>query len=308
MIGDRPAREEAGGSELSETDVVDAHLHLWQLGPGRYGWLTPELGVLHATITPEHAHEQLSSAGIRRAVLVQADDDHADTDDMLAVAAAHPWVAGVVGWVPLEDPGAAARRLDEIGPGLVGVRQLIHDDPRSGLLSHRAVRETVSEVARRGLALDIPDAWPRDMPDVAVLAHDHPDLRIVLDHLGKPPSRAQEFDRWRDGLADVSAAPSAVAKISGLDHLPADLRTRAWESALELFGPSRLMWGSDWPMTLTAAGYRGSIRDAEALARRLDADAVAQVFAGTAQRTYRLERSRIDRHHGSQSRTPEEDR
>jgi L-fuconolactonase len=270
---------------------VDAHLHVWDLDRGAYAWIPPA-GPLHRTFTPDAARTQLAGCGVRRAVLVQAEDTVGDTERMLE-AAAQPWVAGVVGWVPLEDPVAAEALLDRwTGTALCGVRSLVHDDPRAGVYALPAVRRTLALVAARGLPLDVPDAWPRDLPDVAVLARELPDLRVVVDHLGKPPPPGPDRDRWRTVLAEVARCPAAVAKVSGL-QVPGEPFTiegvrPLWECALELFGPARLLWGSDWPMTEQAAGYAGTWAVLAELVAELSPDEQARVLGGTAVDVYGL--------------------
>jgi L-fuconolactonase len=274
--------------------VVDAHLHLWDLRRSAYEWITPELGPLHTTFTAERAHAELRGAGVGRAVLVQAEDSEADTEFMLEVATANSWVAGVVGWLKLDDPAAAERQLDRWSaePTFVGVRHLVHDDPRDDFLALPAVRTSLRLLAARGLPFDVPDAWPRHLAATAELAAALPGLTVVLDHLGKPPHGQPEFAEWRSVLADVAAHPNTVAKVSGLQvrgmPFTADVLRPAWDAALELFGPHRLIWGSDWPMTLLAAGYAGTWDVLSALVGELTADEQQKVLAGTACRVYRL--------------------
>jgi L-fuconolactonase len=273
--------------------MIDAHLHVWEPSRGGYRWITPELGPLHADIPPDRAAGELAALGVDAAVLVQADDTVEDTGYLLEVARARPWVAGVVGWVRLDYPRCAAEHLRRF-PGLCGVRHLVHDDPRDGFLALPAVRESLRLVAARGLPLDVPDAWPRHLGATAALAAALPELVVVLDHLGKPPHGRPDFTRWRAGFAEVAALPNTVAKVSGL-QVPgtpttvAGLRP-AWEAALELFGPARLMWGSDWPMTLRTEGYRGTWEVLGALVGELSADERADLLGGTATRVYRLGR------------------
>ena len=124
---------------------VDAHLHLWDPALGVYDWITPELGPLNRAFTADEAQKVLADNGIDAAVLVQAADSTADTDAMLLASADHPWVAGVVGWLDLEDDAGAAETLDRWGvdPVLSGVRQLVHDDPRADLLERPEVLRTL---------------------------------------------------------------------------------------------------------------------------------------------------------------------
>lgn len=275
--------------------TVDAHLHLWDRSRSGYGWLTPAHGPLHTDITAARARAELDACGVARAVLVQADDTEADTEFLVETARAHPWVAGVVGWVPLDDPAVAAARLDRLltGGAVCGIRHLVHDDPRDGFLELPAVRRSLRLLADAGLAFDVPDAWPRHLAGTAALAADLPGLTVVVDHLGKPPPPGPQRAAWRAVLADVAARPNTVAKLSGLQvpgrpTTPDGLRP-LWETALELFGPHRLMWGGDWPMTLLADGYAATWRASTALAGELTPDERAQLLERTARRVYRLE-------------------
>jgi L-fuconolactonase len=271
---------------------VDAHLHLWDLSAGGYAWLTPDLGPLHRSFTPEQARTELDACGIASAVLVQAEDSARDTAAMLAIADAHPWVVGVVGWVDLEQPERAEQQLDrwQQHPAFCGVRTLVHDDPRDGVLAMPAVRQTLTVLAERALPFDVPDAWPRHLSDVADLAAALPDLRIVVDHLAKPPVDREQWDDWRRTLAAVAAHPGTTAKVSGLQvpgHPFDTTHVRpAWETALALFGPARLMWGSDWPMTELSAGYAGTWQVLSGLVAELSADEQAALLGGTAEQVY----------------------
>lgn len=278
---------------------VDSHLHLWDLSGGGYRWVTPDLGALHATFAPEDAAAVLQDGGMDAAVLVQADDTLADTQAMLDVASAHPWVAGVVGWVDLEHPDRAEQQLQrwQSHPVFCGVRHLVHTDPRADLLDRPGVRRSMALLAGRGLPLDVPDAWPRHLRQVRDLVAGVPGLRVVVDHLGKPPAYPAELGPWRAQLAEVAALPGTVAKVSGLQHLHrgrswddgAEGSVRpVWDTALELFGPDRLMYGGDWPMTEPAGGDEPARAIAERLVGELAPDERARVWAGTATEVYGL--------------------
>ncbi len=274
---------------------VDAHLHLWDLGRSAYSWITPELGPLHTTITAERARAELDACGIDRAVLVQAEDSDADTTFLLEVADAHDWVAGVVGWVRLDDPATSEEQLDRWSahPAFRGVRHLVHDDPRDDFLALSAVRASLRVLAGAGVPFDVPDAWPRHLAAVADLAAALPELTVVVDHLGKPPADPAALAAWRRVLAAVAARPNTVAKVSGLQvpgrPFTVEALRPAWEAALELFGPGRLLWGSDWPMTLLAAGYGGTWRVMSSLIGELVPAEQEQLLSATATRVYGLE-------------------
>jgi L-fuconolactonase len=276
------------------TDVVDTHLHVWDLGSGGYGWV-PSGTELHRSFLPDEALGELARAGIGSAVLVQADDTLADTAFMLDAAGSHDALAGVVGWVRLDTPPEARARLEEhlSHPAFRGVRHLVHDDPRDDFLALPGVRESLRAVAGHGLAFDVPDAWPRHLDAVAALARDLPELTVVVDHLGKPPRGTTGMAAWERSLRAVAAAsPRAVAKVSGLQvpgrpFTEAELRP-VLEVALDAFGADRLMYGGDWPMTVPQGGYLPHWEVVSRLVAELTPDEQAALLSGTARRVYRL--------------------
>ncbi|OQO89419.1 hydrolase [Saccharomonospora piscinae] len=273
--------------------VVDAHLHVWDLSVSSYSWIPPG-SHLHTTVTAERARAELTEAGIGSALLVQAEDSDRDTDFLLSQAAAHPWLAGVVGWVRLDEPRQARERLEELGAhtALRGVRHLVHDDPRADFLAMPRVRTSLAALAEHGLPFDVPDAWPRHLAATVELADALPRLRIVLDHLGKPPDDPAEFTQWHAVVTELARRPNTVAKVSGL-HAPGRPVTTealrpAWEAALDAFGPDRLLYGGDWPMTLPHGGYQPMWRATAQLVAELSPGEQTAVLGGTARAVYRL--------------------
>lgn len=281
--------------------MIDSHLHLWTVdsfvtgGVRPYGWLGPQHGALYRSFGGDEARETLEAAGVRGAVLVQADDTLADTEAMLAVAAQNPWVLGVVGWVRLDAPDEAAEQLHRFTaqPVFRGVRHLVHDDPRSDVLDLPQVRESLALVARRGLTFDVPDAFPRHLGSAVRLAREMPELTVVLDHLGKPPlADPQLMDSWRADFSALGREPNSVAKLSGL-HLPgteytADALRPLFEAALEAFGPERLMIGGDWPVSTLGAPYGRTLDVLLELVSSLSPSEQDAVLEETAIRTYGL--------------------
>ena len=281
--------------------MIDSHLHLWTLdtfvtgGVRHYPWLGPKHGALFRTYGEDEARQTLDAAGVRGAVLVQADDSVADTESMLAVAARNPWVFGVVGWVRLDAPAEAAEQLYRFTAQAVfkGVRHLLHDDPRRDFLDLPKVRESLAMVAQQGLTLDIPDAFPRHLGSAVRLAREMPELTVVLDHLGKPPlADPRLMDEWRADFTAFGQEPNTVAKLSGL-HLPgveytADALRSLFESALEVFGPERLMIGCDWPVSTVGAPYGRTLDVLLELVSTLSPSEQDLVLEETAIRTYGL--------------------
>ncbi|AJT43109.1 amidohydrolase family protein [Psychromicrobium lacuslunae] len=277
---------------------LDAHLHLWRLAPGAYPWLRP--GPLYRDFDAVDARAVLGEAGVNKAILVQADDTTADTDQMLAAAEEVDWIIGVVGWLPLDEPVVAEQQLAQWREhkAFCGVRHLIHDDPRDGFLGLAAVQSSLRLLAQAELSFDLADAWPRHLSAAVELADAIPELTLVLDHLGKPPAAAlresagssEEFYQWRREIENFARRPQTFAKLSGLrlagnEFSVANVRT-VWEVALEAFGPQRLMFGGDWPFS-TLGNYAQTTEVLAELIAELSVDEQQAIWAGTARRAYR---------------------
>ena len=201
-------------------------------------------------------------------VLVQAADRDEDTEAMLAEAAVNPPVLGVVGYVPLEQPERAAARLSELqqSDAFVGVRNLIHDQPDPDWLLRPDVAEGLALLERGGIPFDLVAVLPRHLEHVGYLSERFPALTVVIDHLAKPPIGTDRRQPWRDLMAPGRRNPRVVAKLSGLyRHGPGPAAgvddVRPWISdAIELFGPERLLVGSDWPVAEVEGGYAARAR------------------------------------------------
>jgi L-fuconolactonase len=197
--------------------------------------------------------------------------------------------------VNLEHPAEAEAALDvwQRHPAFVGVRHLVHDDPRDDFLRLAGVRDSLRLLASRGLAFDVPNAWPRHLGDVADLARDIPELTVVIDHLAKPPRGTDAYPEWERQLRLVAELPNTVAKFSGLgsDSAPftPDALREVWDVALDAFGPSRLMYGGDWPMTVLAGGYQQTWAVQNALIGALSPHEQASIVSETATATYSLD-------------------
>ena len=283
--------------------IIDAHQHVWDLDRAAYPWLGPQHGPIFRTVTEDELLPQLRACGVDGVVLVQAADDDADTALMLDTAAAHPEVVAVVGHLPLEDPDATAAGLPAraADPLVVGIRNLVHDRPDADFLLRPAVRESLGLIAGAGLAFDVVGVLPRHLEHVPVLAAEHPGLRLVVDHLAAPPlgGPAADLARWRTLLARAAQAPNVFAKLSGLypggglTDRPVDVLRPVVEHAVEVFGPERLMYGGDWPVSVLAGGYTAVWESVHPLVAELGTDGAAAVLGGTAARVYRIDPARL---------------
>jgi L-fuconolactonase len=277
---------------------IDAHHHVWDLAVRDQPW-TANLPTLRRAFTIDDLRPHLVAHSIAGTVVVQTITVPDETPELLALVATEPVLAGVVGWVDLTAPSVAddLARLRELpgGHALVGIRHQVQEEPDLRWLCRPDVRRGLAAVAAAELAYDVlitADQLPAAVDTVRSL----PELRFVLDHAGKPRINAGELDPWREHIAALGDCPNATVKLSGLvteaDHADwtvADLRPYA-DALLQSFGPARLMYGSDWPVCLLAASYGDVLAAAEQLTTALSPSERADVFGGTAARTYRLDR------------------
>jgi L-fuconolactonase len=273
--------------------AIDAHHHLWDLETGLYAWPTSAEAPIYRTFTADDLAPELGPAGIAGTVIVQATDSLADTDAMIRAAERHPWIAGVVGWVPLADRGAAERALWPRRERIRGIRHLIHWERDPDWLLRSEVQPGLDLLAREGLPFDVVAVFPNHLPLIPRVATAHPDLVLVIDHLAKPPFRADGWDEWVSALRRAAQQPRVFAKVSGLDTAAgpgwtvAELRS-AWEVALEAFGPERLLFGSDWPVCRLVSTYAEVVSATRDLVAELSASEQEQVLGGTARAVYGL--------------------
>jgi len=273
---------------------IDAHQHFWSLARGDYGWLTPALAPLYRDFAPADLQPLLAAHAVRGTVLVQAAPTLAETQWLLQLAARHDLVQGVVGWVDLV-AGDAATTIGALAadPHFKGVRPMLQDLPEADWIATAPTGAAVDALVRHGLRFDAL-VKPPHLPHLLRFAERHPALPIVIDHAAKPDIARGRFAPWRRDLAALARQPGLHCKLSGLateagpDWSAARLRPYA-ETVLELFGPRRVMWGSDWPVLQLAGDYAGWVQCCEDLLAPLDADDRQAVWAGTAERFYRLD-------------------
>lgn len=277
---------------------IDAHHHAWDLTRAEYPWLGPDLGDLHRSISVDEFLPLLDEAGIDRTVLVQSSDNPQDTAYLLDVASAQERIGAVVGWVPLDRPDEAEPALAELSqhPAFRGVRPGIHFLPDPEWLLRPDVGRGLALLEAAGISLDVVSVRRRHLELVPILAQRYPQLRMVIDHLSKPPIRRPDrWEHWRDNLIAAARHPYVFAKVSGLfpargamDDWDAALLRPYLDLALDQFGPHRLMFGSDWPICNLAGGFRKIWREYRVLFDALDPPERAQILGGTAARFYRI--------------------
>ena len=282
--------------------VIDAHQHVWDPAKAQYDWLGPQLSPIDGAMTFDDLAPELRAAGVDFTVQVQSADNAEDTAVMRASAATHPQVVGIVGYAPLDNADETAVTLEEWeGDALmVGVRNLIHNKPDPDWLLRPEVAASLAVLEERGVPLDVVAVLPRHVELVPILSARHPRLRMVIDHLAKPPIGLHSTEPWSSLMAAAAENPRVYGKVSGLYSATADMA--AWtteairpffERALELFGPERLMYGGDWPISVLAGGYTRVWGGLQPLFEGLSSNEREQVLGRTAAEFYSLDPVRL---------------
>jgi L-fuconolactonase len=274
--------------------IVDAHHHFLDPAHIDYPFLRflPDLA---RALGPDELAPLVRAAGVDATVCVQAADALAETEFLLAQAARAAWVAGVVGWVPLADPPAAARALERYarpGSRLRGIRHLIHDEPDPDWVAQPRVLESLALLAERDLVFDLSAFSPRHLAHVPTLAERVPDLSVVICHFGMPRVDQGEWEPWASTFARAAEHPRCAVKISGLDLFlggPDAARIQRYvDHALECFGPERLIWASNWPVSMQLRGYRELLETGRTVLAGCASAQRAAVLGENANRVYRL--------------------
>lgn len=285
----------------ARSGIVDAHHHLWNRARHPQPWIDQRtMAAIDADFEPSDLAPLAEATGVTQTVVVQAVGSPAETADLLRVAANSELIRGVVGWVDLTaaDIADRLRRLRAMpgGDRLAGIRHLVQSEPDPAFLDRADIRRGIAAVAEAGLVFDLV-VHRHQLPAATRLAADLPQVPFVLDHLGKPDLARGDLDDWTRDLRALSRRPNVTAKLSGLvteanwSTWTADDLRPAVAHALDVFGPDRLMFGSDWPVCLLASTYRRCIDTLSELLVDCDERQRDAIWGRTARRVYRLEAS-----------------
>ncbi|MFD0616875.1 amidohydrolase family protein [Paenibacillus sp. GCM10027629] len=240
---------------------IDAHQHYWSIQRDDYGWLTPELPTLYRDYLPTDLEALLKEHQINGSIVVQAAESIAETDFMLGLAAQHPSILGVVGWLDLNAPDYM-QQLERFRahPKFVGVRIMIQEMKDSNEVLEPGMLQAITNLADTGVPVDLL-CTSNQLHSVVELLKRVPHLHAVIDHIAKPQIAAQVFEPWRSQMAEIAANPGIYCKLSGMvteadhQHWSSEQIIPYIRHAIDLFGYDRIMFGSDWPVCLLAASY-----------------------------------------------------
>lgn len=240
---------------------IDAHQHYWKIERGDYGWITPERPVLYRDFMPVDLEPLLNQHDLNGSIIVQAAPTIEETNYILSLASQTSSVLGVVGWLDLFD--ADHRKVyDQFRnhPKFKGFRIMIQDMPDASRILEPQFIDRLRGYAAEDVPVDLL-LISGQMETVLKLLQKVPNLRGVINHIAKPSIKSGEIEPWLGYLKQYAQFPGIYCKCSGMvteaDH--DEWRMEEFipyiQQVLEIFGPNRVMFGSDWPVCLLAAEY-----------------------------------------------------
>lgn len=278
----------------SSVERIDAHHHFWIYTPREYAWIDDSMAAIRRDFLPEHLAGEIHAAGIDGVISVQARQTLEETNWLLGLASEHDFIRGVVGWVPLIDP-AVTGILEPLAQHvrLKAVRHVLQGEPDDRYMLRDDFNQGVAALEQFGLVYDIL-IFERHLAAALEFVDRHPRQIFALDHIAKPCIREHRVSPWGENLRKLAERENVYCKLSGM-VTEADRKTWTkedlapyFDTVLEAFGPSRLMFGSDWPVCLAATTYG---RWSDLVSRQiysLPEDEQDSILGATANRVYGL--------------------
>ena len=240
---------------------IDSHHHFWKYDPHTYSWMNEKMEVLKVDYQPIDLRKEIEEAGIDGVVSVQADQSLRETDDLLEHAKTNDFILGVVGWFPLADSNVKDL-FDKYSNNqlLKGIRHVIQDEPDDNFILGEQFNRGVSLIKDYNWVYDIL-IYERQLGPSIQFVDRHPEQIFVLDHIAKPRIGDSAMEPWKAQMYEISKRENVSCKLSGI---ATEAKWNEWkkedlipymEIALDAFGPSRVMFGSDWPVAKLAVEY-----------------------------------------------------
>ena len=299
-----------------QDQIVDAHMHLWDLDRIRYPWLTPPLpvgitgdvgSIAKTYLLDDYLRDAGGDAGkirVAKVIHVEAGADPADslkeTRWLQGVADQRGFPHALVAHAELNAPNVEALLAEHASHRNVrGIRQILnwHADPKKtytprDLLDDADWLKGFALLRKYNLSFDL-QIYPSQMPAAAALASRHPDTLLVLNHTGMPADRdATGLQAWRAGMQVLAQQPNVLVKISGLAMLDWQWTTESLRpfvsQTLEIFGTDRCLFASNFPVDRLFGSFARQYGAYQSLTASLSPAERTRLFATNAERIYRI--------------------
>lgn len=240
---------------------IDSHLHFWHYNPVKDAWITDDMAVIKNDFMPGDLLPLLQEQGITGGIAVQADQSEQETHFLMDLAAEYDFIKGVVGWVDFRAKNVE-ERLEYFSQFSIikGFRHIVQAEPEDDFLLRPDFLKGIAALSSRNFTYDVL-IHPRHIPYAVDFVKLFPNQRFVVDHLAKPFIKDGLFDDWAKQMQAFAPMENVSCKLAGL-VTEADWKNWKYDDfqkyvnkMLEIFGPDRLMFGSDWPVCLIGASY-----------------------------------------------------
>ncbi len=273
--------------------TIDSHIHFWKYDRARYPWIDNNMKILQKDHLPEHVAQTFQRNGVDGCVAVQAESAEFETRFLVELAATHPVIKGVVGWVDLTAKDVAQKLSSFTHHTIIkGYRHIVQSEADDFML-RKDFRNGIAALMDYSYTYDIL-IFPRQLPAAIDLVKSFPEQVFILDHCAKPDIKSHQLTGWKENITELARFPNVFCKLSGL------ITEAAWKSwspkdfypyldvVFEQFGAGRLMFGSDWPVMLLSGMYVQWKSLLEKYMQGFITDDRDSVFGGTAAGVYGL--------------------
>lgn len=274
--------------------IIDTHHHFWKYSEAEYGWISDEMKTIRRDFLPADLKKTLDDAGVSGAVSVQARTTVEESDWLLSMAEKHDFLRGVVGWVPLTEADVE-KHLERLAQHkkFKGVRHVIQGEPDDNYILRPDFNAGVKKLLKFKLRYDILIFEKHLKPSIRFVDQ-HPNQTFILDHVAKPKIKERILSPWREDMIELGKRPNVYCKLSGMiteadwkKWSSADLAPYL-DTALQAFGPKRLMFGSDWPVMLVAGQYKPWVELVKQTIKRYSTAEQEQILSKNAIQAYGL--------------------
>jgi len=247
--------------EKKKTFRIDAHQHFWIYNQEEYKWIDASMTNLHRDFLPPHLNREFKKNGIDFCVTVQARQTLQETKWLLELAQNNSFIKGVVGWVDLKS-SSVEQDLEKFATykKFKGVRHVLQDEKDDRYMLRPDFKKGIGQLEKYGLTYDIL-IYPQHIKYACALVSEFPRQKFIVDHLAKPIIKEGKIEPWKKDMQELAKADNVFCKLSGM---VTEANWNSWkqedfvpymETLLGIFGPNRLLFGSDWPVCIVAAKY-----------------------------------------------------
>ena len=272
---------------------IDSHQHFWKYNEKDYVWMSEEHDIIKKDFLPENLLVLMEEAQIDGSIAVQARQSIVETNFLLALASSNSFIKGVVGWLPfcesavedLIDKYAAEKKI-------IGFRHVVHDEIDNDFILRKDFNKGIKCLSRYSLCYDVL-IFEKHLPQTMLFVDQHPNLSMVIDHIAKPRIQLNNFDHtWAKNMQSLAERENVTCKLSGM---VTEVINNKWNYAvlkpyfdviLEVFGPDRIMFGSDWPVCLLQSTYNKWVETVATFISPLTISEQSAIMGGTAERIY----------------------